>query len=208
MAVTGFLMFGFVIVHMIGNLQVFLPIHPDEPHALDEYAAFLDETAHGALKWGNRVLLLVALVLHIRAFRLLAVRAGAARPQDYAGRQNLASTLMSRTMRISGPILFVFIVFHLLHFTVGIDAISAYEYGKVYDNVKAGFSNPVLVAVYVVAMLALGPHLAHGGYSMFRSLGLSDRGTAELARNVAIGLAALVTVANISIPIFVFAVLR
>jgi succinate dehydrogenase / fumarate reductase cytochrome b subunit len=200
MAVTGLLMFGFVIVHMIGNLQLYFPA-VDGVQALDSYAKFLDETAHGALKWGTRAVLLVAVALHVRAHLMLAALQGKARPTPYAVKRSLASTVMSRTMKLTGPVILAFIVFHLLHLTVG--AFGSYEHGKVFQNVTTAFKNPAFVGIYVVAQLALAPHLSHGGYSLFRSLGLEDAPFAGAARKGAMALAAVVTLANVSFPLSV-----
>ncbi len=204
MAITGAVMFGFVIVHMAGNLQLYFPAGEGGVAALDTYAAFLDEAAHGALKWGTRLVLLACLILHVRAHLMLAALQGKARPTPYAVKQSLASTVMSRTMKLTGPVLLAFIIFHLLHLTVGLPALlPAYKHGAVFANVTTTFKNPAIVGVYVVAMLALAPHLSHGGFSLFRSLGLEDSATAGSARKAAMALAAVVTIANISFPLSV-----
>jgi succinate dehydrogenase / fumarate reductase cytochrome b subunit len=204
MAVTGLLLFGFVFVHMTGNLQIYLPADAAGVRALDTYAKFLDETAHGALKWGARVVLLAAIGLHIFSWQRLTALQAAARPEGYTQRVNRASTLASRTMKLTGPVILAFIIVHLLHFTVGWKTLlPAYEHGKVFANVVQGFRSPGMSVFYIVAQLALAPHLAHGGYSLLRSLGLESPERAELGRKIALALAIVITAANISVPVAV-----
>lgn len=200
MALTGAILLGFVFVHMVGNLQIFLP---DREQALAEYAHFLATVGHGGVKVGTEIALLAAVGLHIgSAFRLVRLQASA-RPTAYAARRDRASTYASRTMRWSGPILLAFIVYHLLHLTAGKVGGGYVAEGAVYANVHNAFSNPLIAGFYIVAQLALGPHLAHGAYSMLRSLGLESAARAAAARKVALGFGIVVTLGNLSIPVAV-----
>lgn len=207
MAVTGFLLFGFVLVHMTGNLQIFLDagLKPGEASALNEYAEFLDDAGHGAVKWGARGVLLAAIGLHIYSWKRLTALQGEARPTAYANRTNRASTIASRTMKFTGPVILAFIIVHILHFTVGWKAIlPEYQHEAVLQNVVQGFGkHPGMAVFYIVAQLCLAPHLAHGGYSMLRSLGMENAERAATARKIAAGLAFVITAANISIPVAV-----
>jgi succinate dehydrogenase / fumarate reductase cytochrome b subunit len=184
---------------MIGNLQIFFP---DPTKALGDYAHFLESLGHGGVKVGTEVVLLGSVGLHIvSAFRLVQLQ-GAARPQGYAVKKNLASTYASRTMRWSGPIILLFIVYHLLHLTGGMVG-GGYEHGQVYKSVYEGFRIPLIAGFYILAQLALGPHLAHGAYSLLRSLGLESVEKAALAKKAAVAFAVVVTVGNCSIPLYV-----
>src|SRR5687768_937416 len=112
MAVTGVILFGFTIGHMLGNLQVY-----QGPEKLNAYAAFLKATP--AILWGTRSILLVSVLLHIWAAVSLSLQNHRARPVAYAGRSWREASYASRTMMWSGPLLALFIVYHLLHFTTG-----------------------------------------------------------------------------------------
>src|SRR5262245_14940884 len=151
MAVTGVILFGFTIGHMLGNLQVY-----QGPEKLNAYAAFLKATP--ALLWGTRSVLLVSVILHIWAAVSLSQKNHQARPVAYAGRRWREGSYAARTMMWSGPILGLFIVYHLLHFTTG-QAHPHFDEHDVYANFVIGFQDPRASAVYIVAMVALGFHL-------------------------------------------------
>jgi len=199
MAVTGMLLFGFVLGHMTGNLLVYLG-----PEALNEYGDFLREFLHGAGLWIARAGLLAAVGLHIWAAISLTIENNAARPTGYRRAHHEASTYASRTMIWGGPILALFIVFHLLHFTTG-QAHPSFVHGDVYHNVIVGFSNPVVVGVYVVAMLALGLHLYHGVWSMLQTMGLNHPRYNAMRKTAATAFAAVIVIGNVSMPVAVLA---
>jgi succinate dehydrogenase / fumarate reductase cytochrome b subunit len=172
MAVTGLIGIGFVILHMAGNLQAF-----SGREKINAYSALL----HGPgaeLLWVLRVVLIVAVVLHVLMAVQLTQRARAARPVGYHSREPQVSTVASRTMRWGGALLLVFIIFHLLHFTTRqvdpagwahrADAAGRYD---IYGNMVASFRIPWVSAFYLVAMIFLGLHLWHGVWSFGRSLG-------------------------------------
>lgn len=165
MAVTGVILFGFLIGHMAGNLQFFLG-----RDALNGYAEKLHHL--GALLWAVRLTLLAALVAHIVAAVQLAVLQKAARPVKYQRYDPQGSTYASRTMYWSGPIIAFFVVYHLLHLTTG-TVHPGFEPLNAYDNVVIGFKQPVVTLFYVIAMVLLGMHLYHGIWSMFQSLGFA-----------------------------------
>lgn len=197
MAVTGLILFGYVLAHMSGNLLVYVG-----PEALNEYAEFLREFLHGAGLWIARGVLLASVVLHIWAAVALALENNEARPVGYRKTHHQASTYASRTMIWGGPILALFIVYHLLHFTTG-QAHPDFVPGDVYHNVIVGFSNPVVVAVYVIAMLALGLHLYHGVWSMLQTMGLSHPRYDARRKTAAAAFAVLIVVGNVSMPVAV-----
>lgn len=197
MAATGIVLFGFVVGHMIGNLQVYLGAR-----ALNEYGEFLRHVLHGQGLWIARAGLLVAVLLHIWAATSLTLANRSARPVGYREWQARESTYASRTMVWSGPILAVFILYHLAHFTTGA-AHPHFVEGDVYRNLVIGFTNPYASAFYILAMLALGLHMYHGVWSMLQTLGLSHPRWNPLRRLAALAFTALVVVGNISIPVAV-----
>ncbi len=180
MALTGFVMVGFVFVHMLGNLQMF-----NGPDAINEYAHFLQTLPKGVF-WGFRITLLASLIIHVWMAILLVKENKAARPEDYSVNTSVQASLASRTMGISGSFLLFFIIFHIFHFTVrsifpeyqseafytALDGETVYN---VYKMVVAGFSKTWVSVVYVVCMAFLCAHLAHAVSSMFQSLGLRNR---------------------------------
>jgi succinate dehydrogenase cytochrome b subunit len=197
MAATGVVLFGFVLGHMAGNLQFFL----GREH-FDHYASVLRATP--ALLWGVRATLLVSVSLHIAASIQLTVLKRKARPIGYVKQTAVDSSYASRTMMWSGPILAAFIVYHLLHLTLG-TAHPSFEEGHVYDNVIAGFSVIPVSIAYIVAMILLGMHLNHGVWSMFQSLGVGHPRYSAALRRLATIFSVLVVLGFTSIPIAVLA---
>jgi succinate dehydrogenase / fumarate reductase cytochrome b subunit len=206
MAVTGLMLVAFVIVHMAGNLQIFLG-----PAKINGYSAFLKGT--GELLWIARLGLLGALILHVTmAFQLTRIKQ-AARPIDYQKREPQVSTTAARLMRWGGVILLVFIVFHILHFTTGTlfpvastrDALHpGFSATDVYGNVISAFHTPWVVAFYVVVMLFLMLHLFHGAWSSVRTLGLTKPSRHPLKRHVATAVALVVWLGFTAVPVAVF----
>ncbi len=199
MASTGAILVGFVIAHMIGNLQVYLG-----PEAMNHYAVFLRQVLHGAGLWIARIVLLVAAVLHIWAAASLTQTSRRARAIGYRERQWTESTYASRTMRWGGVIILLFVIYHILHFTTG-TVHPNYVEGDVYHNFVEGFRVVPVSIAYIVAMLALGLHLRHGVWSMFQTLGVSHPRYIRAARALAWIVAIVVVVGNISFPLAVLA---
>ena len=198
MAVTGLIMVAYLITHVLANLLVF-----QGPSNINAYSAFLHGTG-GAL-WAARLVLLAALVLHIIAAVQLASRRFEARPVRYAGgREPQVSTWASRTIRWGGALILAFLVYHILHFTVG-TAHPDFVEGDPYHNVTTGFHNPLVVTVYLVAMAAVGLHLYHGIWSSGRSLGMSPPSPTPLRRTIATVLALLIWLGFTVIPLAVYA---
>jgi succinate dehydrogenase / fumarate reductase cytochrome b subunit len=198
MAVTGILLVGFVFLHMLGNLQVFLG-----PKAMNDYAAFLREFLHGQGLWIARGGLLVAVALHVWAATSLTLANLAARPVGYRAVQHQESTYASRTMVWGGPLLLLFILYHLAHLTTG-HAHPRFIDGDAYRNLVVGLQNPWASAFYVLAMLALGLHLYHGVWSMLQSLGLSHPRWNPARRALASLVAGSVVAGNLAIVVAVF----
>lgn len=173
MAVTGVVLVGFVIGHMVGNLKIFSG--PDEINA---YSRFLrdvgaPELANGQLLWFVRTVLLICVALHITAALQLSRMSWAARPVGYSVKRDVETTFAARMMRWGGVLLVVFIVFHLLHLTIGAVGFHAgqFRHLAVYQNVMAAFAVWPIALFYIVAMGALCLHLDHGIWSMLQTLG-------------------------------------
>jgi succinate dehydrogenase / fumarate reductase cytochrome b subunit len=198
MAITGLIWVAYLVTHMLANLLVF-----QGPGKINAYSAFLHGTG-GAL-WAARLVLIVALVLHVVAAIQLSARQQEARPVGYAaGRKPQVSTVASRTMRWGGALILVFLVFHILHFTVG-SAHPTFIEGDPYHNVATGFHNLVVVIFYLIVMALVGLHLYHGLWSSGRSLGVAQPSPQPLQRSLAMVLALLIWLGFSVIPIAVYA---
>jgi succinate dehydrogenase / fumarate reductase, cytochrome b subunit len=199
MAVTGAMMFAFVVGHMLGNLQMY-----EAPEHINAYGHFLHNL--GELLWIERGVLLLAIVLHITATVQLALRSKAARPIGYSRKEAINSSYAARTMYWSGPIVLVFIIFHLLQFTAGyIHPQAQFVAGDVYGNVVSGFQVWWVSVWYIFAVSLLGLHLSHGLWSMFQSVGLAHPRLSPYLRTSARAIAILIVLGYISIPISVLA---
>src|SRR6476469_7316314 len=197
MAVTGLIMVAYLVTHVLANLLVF-----QGPEKINAYSKFLHGTG-GAL-WAARLVLFVAVVLHIVAAVQLTARRRAARPVSYAaGRDPQVSTIASRTIRWGGVLILIFLVYHIMHFTLG-SVHGAFVEGDPYHNVATGFGNPLVVGFYELAMAAVGLHLYHGIWSSGRSLGVSAPSPHPLRRQLALALAVLVWGGFTVIPLAVY----
>jgi succinate dehydrogenase / fumarate reductase cytochrome b subunit len=197
MAVTGFVLFGFVSGHLLGNLQVFLG-----PEKLNDYAKLLHYEP--ALLWMVRLALLSCVVLHVwAAFQLWLLQLDA-RPVKYVRKVNLNSSYASRTMIWSGPIIAAFVIFHLLHFTLG-TVHPHFDPDNVYNNVVLGFQQVPVSVSYIIAMCLLCLHLYHGVWSMFQSVGVNHPVYTPWLKRFAAVFAFLIALGNISIPVAVLA---
>lgn len=195
MAVTGVVLFGYVIVHLIGNFQIF-----QGPEKLNAYAAFLHSLP--AALWAIRIVLLASVILHITASVQLALLKKKARPNSYVKKESINSTYASRTMYWSGPIILAFVIYHIMDFTTGNVNPNFIEH-DVYHNVVASFQKPFVAAWYILAMVLLGLHLRHGVWSMFQSLGLTHPRYTPLLRAFAAAFALFIAGGNILIPLSV-----
>jgi len=195
MAVSGCVLFLFVLGHLIGNLQIY-----EGPERLNHYAVLLRSMP--ALLWGVRTVLLGMVLLHIWSSVELAARNISARPVGYSVKKATGSSYASRTMYWSGPIILAFVIYHLLDFTFG--AVNPhYQPGNVYGNVVASFQVIPVAAFYIIAMLLLCLHLYHGLWSMFQSLGIAHPRYTPILRRGAAVVAILIAAGNISIPVAV-----
>ncbi len=204
MAVTGALLFAFVLVHMVGNLKIYLGAEK-----FDAYASFLREVGYPALGhdqflWIARIVLLAAAGLHILSAAQLYLISKKARRIGYKIKDDLSFSYASRTMRWGGVTLLLFIVFHILHLTTG-TAHPGFEHGAAYSNVVIGFSYWYVSAIYALCMIPLGLHIYHGLWSATQTLALQHPTIKKWRRPFAVGAATLIAACNISIPVAVIA---
>ncbi len=203
MALTGAAMYGFLIVHMAGNLLVFWG-----PEYHNHHSLFLHQMAE--VIWPLRIGLIVSIIAHIFSWVNLKARSSSARPVAYRVKQSRASTIYSRTMALTGPIILAFVVVHLLQLTFGVMHDDFRVQGTVAGSVEAAtplayhntvtlLAQPVWGVVYVVCNLLLGLHLFHGAYAMCRTLGLSGDRQQGIAYGLAGGVTALIVGGNVAI---------
>jgi succinate dehydrogenase / fumarate reductase cytochrome b subunit len=198
LAISGLVLFGFVLQHMIGNLQVFLG-----PEVFNAYAANLKSMP--ALVWSARTVLLLSLVVHVTMMVQLYQRSIRARGRAYKRTKHRHTSYASATMQFTGPMLFLYIVFHIAHFTAPGLSLGEAEFSStdVYTNFVSSFSVPWVTLVYCTANLLLGLHLYHGAWSLLQTLGL-DHPRYRRARNgIAQAIAITITAGNVLMPIAV-----
>lgn len=202
-ALTGLGLVGYVIFHMLGNLQIF-----EGPHAFNSYAAFLREMP--ILLWTARIGLLSIAVIHIMLAIQLSARNRRARPVAYAVREYRQASFSSRTMAVSGLALLFFIIFHLLHLTAGVidpfaaDRLDAEGHRDVYAKLIHAFQNPFIVALYVAGQLGLGLHLTHAVTSSLQTLGLEHAAFNRLFKAAGPMVALVVVLGNVAIILAIF----
>ena len=212
MALTGIGLLGFIVVHMIGNLHIY-----EGPSQMYEYAETLRELGGGLVPrtlvlWVMRVGLLAMFLVHLHSAYTLKERSRLA--SDRAGfvggakkyeskRDYIAANYASRTMRWTGPIVGLYLLFHLADLTWGWWLGDAYVRGNPYHNVVESLSSIPVAIIYVVANVALAMHIFHGTWSMFQSLGVNNPRYNGLRRNLATVLAGVVLVGNLSFPVLV-----
>jgi len=202
MAITGIIGLGYIFAHMVGNLKLY-----QGPEALDDYAKFLKNLLYPivpqtAILNGLRAVLILALIFHVLAAVQLTRMNRLARPTRYKTRDYVAANFASRTMRWTGVIVLLFLVYHLADFTWKL-VNTAPAGATLREMVIASFSEPLIAAFYIVANLALGVHLFHGVWSLFQSMGWNNRRFNHWRRGLAIGFTAVVIGGNLSFPIAV-----
>lgn len=207
MAVTGAVMVLFVIGHMLGNLKLF-----SGPEEINAYSRFLREIGqpefgYGQLLWAVRIILLVCAVLHVIAATQLTRISWQARPVAYEEKKNVETTWAALTMRWSGVLLIVFVVFHLFHLSGGMVGFKPgqFQHLMVYQNIVAAFSNLPISIFYIASMVALGFHLDHGIWSMFQTMGWVTVENTKAWRAVSRVVAVLIFAGFVSVPVSVLA---
>ncbi|MCC6220015.1 MAG: succinate dehydrogenase cytochrome b subunit [Deltaproteobacteria bacterium] len=205
MALSGVMLLGFVIVHMLGNLQIFLG-----RDAFNAYAHFLKKNE--GLLWGARLFLLAALLIHVSTALKLRQVNSSARGSDYVCKNTVQASFASTTMLASGLLILVYIIYHLGHFTLGtfhpevyslsINRNNSGEHDVYYMTVR-GFQNGVVALGYVLAMGVLFCHLSHAIASFFQTLGLSCPRNSSFLKKLSVVVAGVVFIGFVSIPISV-----
>ncbi|MFN4916174.1 MAG: succinate dehydrogenase cytochrome b subunit [Ignavibacteria bacterium] len=206
MAITGLLIIGFLIGHMLGNLLMFAG-----PEKINAYALGLKNL--GPLLWLVRFAMIAAFGLHIWSSIELASRNKLARPVQYDTKKSLKSTFASRTMLVSGLAILFFVIYHLLHYTFGIIQPNTYYAGgyrmestgeivhNVYNMVVAGFQNPFIALSYIIALIFMSSHVSHATSSAFQTLGVMNPNIKKITSKIGPALAGLFLVGYLSIPI-------
>ncbi|MDO4918792.1 succinate dehydrogenase cytochrome b subunit [Kocuria sp.] len=205
MAVTGLIFVGFVFVHMYGNLHIYRG-----QEEFDHYAHWLREilmplVPYEGVLWILRVVLLVSLLLHVGFGILLWSRARRARGAFPRKGLRRPDALLARYMLGTGVVLLLFVVFHVLDLTLGVQpaASGAFERGSAYANLVASFQRPLVAAFYMLTMLVLTAHVAHGTWTAANDLGATGKRLRQVAAWVAGLVAVAICLGNISIPIMV-----
>lgn len=196
MAITAVVLFGYVIGHLAGNLQVYVGAEQ-----MDRYAAFLHSMP--VLLWEVRLLLLVCVVLHITASIQLTILKQQARPIGYVKKEAIGSNVASRSMIWSGAMIAAFVIYHLLDLTTGAANTAQYQELHAYENLVSSFQRVPVSIFYIIAMVLLGAHLYHGIWSIFQTLGFSHPRYTPIIKRCAAVVAVLITAGFISIPISV-----
>jgi succinate dehydrogenase / fumarate reductase cytochrome b subunit len=205
MAVTGIIWMGFVAAHAFGNTKMYFG-----EEDFNHYAEFLRDLLYPLLPhtwalWGLRFLLIGAILLHVLSAAQLTAMNRRARPIKYQSpRDYVAANFASRSMRWTGIIVALFLVFHLADLTWGWTN-PDYVRGEAYANVVASLERPPVAIVYILANVALGIHLFHGAWSLFQSMGWNNPRFNQWRRIFAVAFAAAVVIVNVSFPVAVLA---
>lgn len=212
MALTGLIGIGFLLIHMYGNLKIF-----EGPQYFNNYAAGLRSlgapvVGERHLLWIARLVLLGAVILHIMMAYQLTRQDWDGRPRGtrYHVKKDLQASYASRTMRWGGVILFLFIVYHIMHLTLGLVGFAPGQYQHPEGNVFSTYTNVInafrfwpSTMFYIVAMLALGLHIYHGFWSMFQTLGMNSQSSNTLLRGLALAVSLVLTIGFIAVPVAV-----
>ena len=207
MAVTGAVWIGYLVLHMWGNLHIF-----QGQESFNHYAEFLRTVgepvfSYAQVLWLIRIVIVFSLVAHMWSAWDLYRQAARARSTNYAVKRVVQANYASRFMRIGGVVIILFVIFHLAHYTWG--WVTEFDRADPYRNVVVGFSNPVIVLFYLLALASLGLHLFHGVWSMFQTLGLNSRRFDGFFRGLAVFVALVVPIGFATVPLAVlFGILK
>lgn len=199
MAGSGLIFIAFVLLHMYGNLHAF-----SGHDAFNEYAEHLRTIGepmvpYGGVLWVIRIGLIVALILHVASAATLWKRANHARTQKYAVKKNSSSALSSRTMRWGGITILLFVIWHLINFTIGKVNVSGGATNDPYNLVVDTFDTWWMTIIYLIAMLALGMHLHHGTFSAMQTLGYTNTAASRARARIAGWVVAIVIAGGFSL---------
>ncbi|MBN8866017.1 MAG: succinate dehydrogenase cytochrome b subunit [Solirubrobacterales bacterium] len=206
-AITGAILIGYLILHMLGNLNSAFGPGGDQPR-VDWYSHWLRDFGepllpHAFVLWAVRVLLLSALVVHITGIAQLVKRNREARPADFPARR-IGRSIESIAMLGTGSLLLAFIVFHILQFTTLTIDITPLEHGDVYANLYYAFQKWYFVVIYLAALILVGMHLRHGAWSLLQTLGLDSPSRNAKLRHGATALVLVIVLGFASVPILFF----
>lgn len=201
MAVTGAVWIGYLVLHMWGNLHIF-----QGQESFNHYAEFLRTVgepvfSYAQVLWLIRIVIVLSLAAHMWSAWDLYRQAARARSSNYAVKRVVQANYASRFMRIGGVVIILFVLFHLAHYTWG--WVTPFDRADPYRNVVIGFSNPVIVLFYLLALASLGLHLFHGVWSMFQTLGLNSRRFDGFFRGLAVFVALVVPLGFATVPLAV-----
>ena len=201
-ALTGLVMVAWLLGHMLGNLQIFAGRGASpETTLINQYAQMLHDNV--ALLWIVRLVMLKMIVLHVTTTIQLVRRNKHARPQGYYKKQNVESSFASRSMVFGGLFIFAYIIYHIMHFTVGRVHAEQLIQGDLYSSMINSFQVPAISMVYLLGQLALFFHLFHGVQSTTRTFGVSHPKYIRITTIVGATLASIITIGFASIPIAV-----
>jgi succinate dehydrogenase / fumarate reductase cytochrome b subunit len=202
MAASGLALIGFVVMHLLGNLLIYRG-----PDALNAYAKKLRDL--GPMLWVARGGLLLALIAHVVTSIQLSIENRKARPVRYAVQRSAETTVAAKTMLLSGLLLLVYLVYHLLHFTFRVahheisHAVDPFGRQDVYAMAVQSFAHPAIVLAYLAGVAVVCLHLSHGLASAFQTLGLNNERTLLILTGLSRLFAALVFLGYASIPLAV-----
>ncbi len=201
MAVTGAVWIGYLVLHMWGNLHIF-----QGAAEFNHYAEFLREVgepvfSYAQVLWIIRIVIVFSLVAHMWSAWDLYQQARHARSSNYAVKRVVQANYASRFMRIGGVVIILFVIFHLAHYTWG--WVTQFDRADPYRNVVIGFSNPIIVLFYLLALASLGLHLFHGVWSMFQTLGFNSRRFDGFFRGLAVFVALVIPLGFATVPLAV-----
>ena len=204
MAVSGAILIGFLFAHMVGNLKMYMGAE-----AFNHYAEFLREVGYPVLPhmvglWIFRVILLFCVGLHMLSAWQVYLQSKNARGSQYKKEESLSFAYASRTMRWGGVIIGAFVIYHILHFTVG-SAHPDFVHGDAYNNVVVGFQSLAVVGFYVVTLVMITFHVYHGLWSAFQTVGANHPKYNPFRRPLALGLALLLLLGFLTVPVGVVA---
>jgi succinate dehydrogenase / fumarate reductase cytochrome b subunit len=206
MAMSGLVLLGFLVAHMIGNLKMYMG-----PEAFNHYAEFLREIGypllpHMAGLWIFRVVLLGCVGLHMLSAWQVYTQSRNARGSKYTKEESLSFAYASRTMRWGGVIIATFVVYHLLQFTIGVQWVHAeFVHGEAYQNVVYGFQNLLVSGFYILALAMVTLHAYHGLWSAFQTVGANHPKYNPIRRPLALVLALVLLAGFLTVPVGVMA---
>lgn len=205
-AVTGAILLGFLVLHAVGNIKVFLPDSAPGVPDIDVYAHFLRTMGEPllprkAILWTVRTVLSLSLLLHLLCVFQLAQRNRLARPVPYQRTQPYRATLPARSMLVTGSLILIFVIVHLLQFTTGTIDSARFTEGAVYANLYRTFQVSYYAAFYLFVLSVLALHLYHGAWSLFQTLGVDNPDRNPSLRRFALVITAALFLAFASVPI-------